>query len=274
MPPRNIDVTTHLYRITNLVNGKDYVGISTDYNKRWKEHICYAKREEAQPNECVVSKAIRKYGLDNFKFEIIGVANTWTIAQEHERMVRYFGMGNYNRTMGGDGILGWTHSEETRRKISEKAKADGRRPPAGPEVTAKIVASSKITNARPEVRQRRSIAATKAQSSPEYRQRMSETCLKVGATPENKEAKRKGQLSRWEKGGEQARKERGEQVRERSKDPEVRKAISEGTKLGCSTPEAKANRSKATNERWEKAKALGFKSFAELSEYERNNNPK
>lgn len=55
-----------IYKITNLINSKVYVGQTTkSVERRWKEHCKPSSR-------CtVLVNAIKKYGKDNFKIEII-----------------------------------------------------------------------------------------------------------------------------------------------------------------------------------------------------------
>jgi len=55
----------YVYQITNLKNGKQYIGITNDYKKRWSNH-----RNCNSPN-MVICKAIKKYGVENFKFELL-----------------------------------------------------------------------------------------------------------------------------------------------------------------------------------------------------------
>lgn len=55
-----------IYLITNLVNGKKYVGQSVDIVRRYNEHIADSKTSNQ-----VLYKAMRKYGLENFSFEIL-----------------------------------------------------------------------------------------------------------------------------------------------------------------------------------------------------------
>lgn len=67
-----------IYKITNLANGKFYVGQSRDIFTRWKSHTMSVTEES---NESVIRMAFAKYGLkkqvskegifDNFKFEIL-----------------------------------------------------------------------------------------------------------------------------------------------------------------------------------------------------------
>lgn len=55
----------YLYQITNLINNKLYIGITNNYKKRWNNHKCCNS-----PN-MAIAKAIKKYGVENFKFELL-----------------------------------------------------------------------------------------------------------------------------------------------------------------------------------------------------------
>jgi len=59
----------YIYKITNLINNKKYIGKTTAKNaiRRWVEHKSKAKRDPRTPIEF----AIKKYGYKNFKFGII-----------------------------------------------------------------------------------------------------------------------------------------------------------------------------------------------------------
>ena len=53
-----------IYKITNKINGKCYIGQSNDIIKRWKtEYKWYHINSHLQ-------SAFNKYGLENFDFEI------------------------------------------------------------------------------------------------------------------------------------------------------------------------------------------------------------
>ncbi len=56
-----------IYKITNTINGKAYVGQTVQSNPRarWYQHKENAKKQK-HPLYC----AMRKYGVHNFKFEI------------------------------------------------------------------------------------------------------------------------------------------------------------------------------------------------------------
>lgn len=62
-------MTCGIYKITNLINNHSYIGLSSNIEKRIKDHIAhaYCKKEWNKPLYC----AFRKYGIENFKWEIL-----------------------------------------------------------------------------------------------------------------------------------------------------------------------------------------------------------
>lgn len=61
---------TGIYKITNLINKKIYIGCSSNIEVRWKNHIKRAFHKNKEYNKSLYID-FRKYGIDNFKFEII-----------------------------------------------------------------------------------------------------------------------------------------------------------------------------------------------------------
>lgn len=53
-----------IYKITNLINGKNYIGQSIHIETRWNEHCRNSSKR-------LISQAIQKYGKENFSFEIL-----------------------------------------------------------------------------------------------------------------------------------------------------------------------------------------------------------
>ena len=112
-----------VYKITNKVTGKIYVGITNQGSgARYRHHWYEARIGESAP----IHKSMAKYGEENFTLEIIDFADTYEELKEKERfwikelnsMDRKIG---YNLTEGGDGTFGRMHSEETKEKIRQKA---------------------------------------------------------------------------------------------------------------------------------------------------------
>lgn len=114
-----------VYMHINKINDKVYVGVAKGKpERRWGKDGC--KYNGAQQ---VFANAIKKYGWDNFKHEILATNLTqreaWDmeiklIAQYKSNCKRYknpsFG---YNMTDGGDGSSGFTHTEATKEKMKE-----------------------------------------------------------------------------------------------------------------------------------------------------------
>lgn len=60
-----------IYKITNLINGKVYIGQSINIEKRIKEHFYKAKCFGETSYNSALHQAIRKYGEENFSWEIL-----------------------------------------------------------------------------------------------------------------------------------------------------------------------------------------------------------
>ena len=115
--------TNEVYKITNKVNGKIYIGITNQgsgvrYYKHWSD--------ARKGDPCPIHKAMAKYGKENFTLEIIDFADTYDELKEKEKFyIKKFNSMDrsvgYNLTEGGDGTFGRLHSEETKEKIRQKA---------------------------------------------------------------------------------------------------------------------------------------------------------
>ena len=60
-----------IYKITNQINGKSYIGQAIDIQTRWNKEKTRAFDLNSLEYEKTLSQAFRKYGLNNFTFEII-----------------------------------------------------------------------------------------------------------------------------------------------------------------------------------------------------------
>lgn len=61
----------YLYLITNLINNKKYVGITKNYKERFSYHRAKAFRPNHKEYDKPLYRAFRKYGLENFQFEVL-----------------------------------------------------------------------------------------------------------------------------------------------------------------------------------------------------------
>lgn len=61
----------YVYKITNIINNKKYIGSTVSPYERWRSHIHASHDENNQCYNYPLQKGIRKYGLDNFAFEVV-----------------------------------------------------------------------------------------------------------------------------------------------------------------------------------------------------------
>ena len=60
-----------IYKITNLINSKSYVGQSIDIERRFKMHKRTAFNKNSDSYNYPLYRAIRKHGINNFSFDIL-----------------------------------------------------------------------------------------------------------------------------------------------------------------------------------------------------------
>jgi group I intron endonuclease len=117
-----------VYCIKNKCNGKEYIGLSTRPLKdRWSQHIRESNKKDSWEWNTPLGNAIKKYGKENFEvFVLVECESIEQMKQkeihlifERKSLTKY---GGYNLTEGGDGRLGYKHSEETKIKIGEGNK--------------------------------------------------------------------------------------------------------------------------------------------------------
>lgn len=118
-----------IYKIENLINGKVYIGQSSDIYKRWYNHKRTSHTPTLEGYNYPLYKAFRKYGIENFNFEIIEKCSEEELNEkemyyiEIYRSFTGFKDGNgYNQTLGGEGTRGRKVSEEELKAMSERMK--------------------------------------------------------------------------------------------------------------------------------------------------------
>lgn len=94
----------YIYKIENTINGKIYIGQTTDPHRREREHFRNTPSYRDRKRNKVLYKAMDKYGMENFTFEIIEkeIENY----NERERYwIKYYNCivpNGYNMTEGGE----------------------------------------------------------------------------------------------------------------------------------------------------------------------------
>jgi len=111
-------MTCGIYKITNIINGKIYIGCSKDIARRWRAHI-----KGRNDRKHLVHHAIIKYGIEQFTFEIlIQCPNICFDYWEKYYIEKYNCMVPNGYNLSGGGRYNVIVSDETRKRLSESQK--------------------------------------------------------------------------------------------------------------------------------------------------------
>jgi group I intron endonuclease len=97
-----------IYQITNLINGKIYIGQSIDIHKRWNEHRRLSKR--IQQSHIPLNRAIERDGIENFRFDVLEVCEISKLDEKEIYWIeekKSLAPNGYNLTEGGNGVKGF-----------------------------------------------------------------------------------------------------------------------------------------------------------------------
>jgi len=112
-----------IYRAVNKLNGKSYIGKtekSLEIRREW--HLASVR----QKSRFAFHRAISKYGVDAFEWQILATAdNLQDLNNKEKECISFhesFGPKGYNMTAGGEGQSGWVPTAETRALWSKQRK--------------------------------------------------------------------------------------------------------------------------------------------------------
>jgi group I intron endonuclease len=203
-----------IYIVTNLMNQKQYVGQTTKpFQKRLRYHLY---ESQVRNSHLVFHKALRKYGLINFKWIKIEYPdeelNMW-----EEYYIKLFDTQNpngYNSTIGGGGIKGhhFKHTEETKMKIGLgnqgkeisletrnklRAKAIGRKPSEESRIKMSLAHTGEKNHFYGKQHTEESLKKMRTPRSEEFKNTMRNVRLGTKQSEEQKEKHRKFMIEYW-----------------------------------------------------------------------------
>jgi group I intron endonuclease len=169
-----------VYQIRNMVNGRLYVGSAVRIWSRWTIHRRQLNR--GTHHSVVLQRAWNKYGEDSFDFSVLEFCDSDRLIEVEQSFIDGLSP-DYNIAPRAGSQLGYKHSEEARRRMSQSRPKDfspmtGKRHaeetkkrisesrkgkgggPRSPERLAKISAALKGRAVSEEMRQRISASLT------------------------------------------------------------------------------------------------------------------
>jgi len=157
-----------IYKVTNLINNKIYIGKSIETLKKRKYmHLWLTKHA----GNHYFHRAIRKYGEENFAWEIIDrclfAESLIALERHYIKLFKCKFPNGYNLTDGGEGLCGHKFTDEHKCNIAKSMKGKKH----SLETRAKMSASKK--NMSSETRAKMSANRIGRKHSPEQRAKIS-----------------------------------------------------------------------------------------------------
>lgn len=126
-----------IYKLTNKIDGKIYIGQTVDYHRRMNE---YANRKAENSSKYNIMSAVNKYGFDNFDSELIFKCDKSELdyyemffIKKYKSYMKKYGYNSFHiKSSGKQGLnrstkskmkkshIGLTESADTKRKKSNK----------------------------------------------------------------------------------------------------------------------------------------------------------
>lgn len=99
---------SYIYKITNIINQKIYIGQTIlPPERRFRQHELSAQNTNRNDSSLPLHAAMRKYGLDAFRYEIVETCDDAIINEREIYWISYFDITNptkgYNISLGGGG---------------------------------------------------------------------------------------------------------------------------------------------------------------------------
>ena len=116
-----------IYKITNLITNKCYIGFTVQkyLSTRMNRHFYNARIHNSRYNSKLYN-SMQKYPRDTFIIEEIYCSKDkeYCLKIMEPYFIKEYNTYNigYNTSLGGEGTLGYRHTLETKKKISEKSK--------------------------------------------------------------------------------------------------------------------------------------------------------
>lgn len=135
-------MNTGIYQITNLENGKCYVGSAVSFRKRWKEHL--RQLSNGNHHSTVMQRAWNKYGETAFEFKKLLVCAKSDLIWFEQRAIDALKPA-YNICKVAGSVLGYRHTAEAKAAAAQRAAGNTHR--RGRKESAEYCERAKVSRA-------------------------------------------------------------------------------------------------------------------------------
>lgn len=111
-----------IYQITNLLNGKRYIGSAINLKKRWRAHLGDLRRGQHKNQH--LQRAFYRYGGEAFVFSVLEYVQTPDQLIEREQHYLDIILPQYNIAPIAGSSLGVKHTQGARRNMSKAHKGE------------------------------------------------------------------------------------------------------------------------------------------------------
>lgn len=110
-----------IYKATNIINGKCYIGYDSNWPQRKYSHLSESKNPKLASFHYYFHRTIRKYTPNNFNWEILYTTRDLDVVKYMEKyfILEYNSKQptGYNMTDGGEGGTGYKWTEKQKQKV-------------------------------------------------------------------------------------------------------------------------------------------------------------
>lgn len=114
-------MTCGIYKITNVINNKVYIGQSRNYEKRRSDHL--NKLSSKKHRNKHLQYSWNKYGRENFTIDLIEVCEIDVLTERENHWMNYYesfsDLKGYNKLMPSENNLSYAHSDSSKEIISK-----------------------------------------------------------------------------------------------------------------------------------------------------------
>jgi group I intron endonuclease len=160
-----------VYQVTNVINGKFYIGSSQDISKRWIFHTC--KLRKGMSYNPRLQEDWNRYGGNSFKISILEECLPEELfAKEQIWIDKLSAVENgYNYHPRADSCLGYKRTQEQNERNAKSIKEAFK----SPEIRKKLSKSLILANQNPEYRKQKIDRLIRQNKEPEFIKRALET---------------------------------------------------------------------------------------------------